>query len=77
MEIKVNGMKYLKHKSYFFGHMAQYLTIVFVEDISTGMTKEYADFINDENSEIEIEKIMRRGFKPKDLQAFLNEALAD
>lgn len=77
MKIQLNGMQYIKHSSYYLGHMGQYLVVVFVKDTSTGIIKQYANFVDSADDENEIEMIMRRGFKPEHLQAFLNKTLAE
>lgn len=75
MEIALNGMKYLEHNEFYLSHLALYLTIVFVKDISTGHTKEYADFLDAHATKEDIEQIMRVGFKPYELKKWLVENL--
>ncbi len=71
MALIINGMNYLDHNEFYMSDIGQYLTIVFVKDISTGMTKEYAGFLDSYADESDLEQIMRTGFKPYQLRDWL------
>ena len=68
----VNGMKYLEHNELYLAAIKKYLTIVFVEDVSTGMKKEYAEFLDGYATAEEIKQIMRNGFPPYSIRDWLN-----
>ena len=71
INLTITGMKYLNHNEFYLGTIAKYLTIVFVEDIKTGMKKEYAEFLDTYATKSDIELIMRQGFKPYGLRDWL------
>ncbi|WP_286269542.1 hypothetical protein [Thalassotalea hakodatensis] len=71
MNIEVNGMKYLQHGEFYLSSIGAYLTLVFVKDLSTGMTKEYAGFLDAYATDEDVEQIMRTGFKPYGLRDWL------
>lgn len=82
INIELNGMKFLATADYWLYTIKKYLVIVFVEDIKTGMKKEYADFVSPTNggldlSEEDILKIMGYGFKPGEFQFWMNNVLID
>jgi len=75
MTMEVNGMKFLGSINFFLHTIGKYLTIVYVEDISTGRKKEYAEFLDSRAETEDIMKIMDTGFKPYPLHDWLNESL--
>ena len=75
LKIQLNGMKLLDFSEFYLATIQKYLVIVFCEDISTGMKKEYANFLDDFPNKNELAEIMRTGFKPYQLRNWLTEVL--
>lgn len=72
MNAVVNNMKYIEHNELYISAINKYLTLVFVEDVKSGMTFEYADFLDNYATSEDIDRIMRSGFKPYELRNWLN-----